>query len=119
MSLEKYTEELYKFSRSDGDGNITCVVCDKSNLPLDELYFHIKMHLDQQYDDNSKSVLEKKSSSPCFICKQVIITNSIIEDQSIIAKDLINVHYKKHIQQLKGYMIKKVITVKYWGSPHL
>ena len=113
MSLKKFSDDPYKFARCDKDGNFSCAVCSKLGIPKNELYSHIKTHVDEQYKDHLNTIMKKNDISSCCICNQVEVVpglfyNSISEND---AKDLVKSHYECHIQQLKEYMLKKVINI--------
>ena len=72
------------------------------------MYDHVKAHLDEQYGNYLKCIDEKKKGSSCCICNHNLIGNSVLNDQTD-AKSLVKTHFEAHIQQLKDYMLKKVI----------
>ena len=71
------------------------------------MYDHVKAHLDEQYGNYLKCIEEKTTVSSCCICNNIIIGNSLLNDQTA-AKSVVKTHFETHIQQLKDYMLKKV-----------
>ena len=123
MSLEIYTEEQDEFLCIDEGDEYSCKICQQSMESPNEIYIHLKTHLDKQYDDNLKSFNENQNCSLCCVCNQNFlgIQNASNDPVTDGARDAIKTHYESHVHQLKQYLSKKVIFRDYYviGKNHL
>ena len=108
MSLQRVTENKSRFVRCDKDERYTCVICNNPITPIEELYNHLKSHIDEQYNNNMKCVMEKQDCSPCCICCHVFIAGDGTD-----VKDVIKDHNDTHAQELNDFMVKKVNIVNF------
>ena len=116
MSLEIYTEEQDEFLCYDEGDEYSCKICQQSMESTNEIYIHLKTHLDKQYDDNLKSFNENQNCSLCCVCNQNFlgIQNASNDPVTDGARDAIKTHYESHVRQLKQYLSKKVIFRDYY-----
>ena len=106
MSLQRITENKSRFVRCEKDDIYTCVICNNPVGPVEEVYYHVKSHIEEQYNNNLKCVMEKQDCSPCCICNHVFNKNTAGDGTA--AKDLIKDHNDTHAQELNNFMVKKV-----------
>lgn len=115
MSLQKF-EGSYRFSRiSDQEGLYSCTICNKPNILIDEFYFHVKTHLNEQHESDMNSLAQKSNTSPCCICNQVVFDATRTTKDLEVSVDtewLIKAHHDNHLKQLKDYMRETVNTLR-------
>ena len=87
------------------DSNNFCIVCNERDVPVQKLYFHMKAHLDKQYEENLKSIVKNGTFSICCVCSQTAGNNLVGEDNK---KHFFKTHYENHVQELGDYMLEKV-----------
>ena len=126
MSLDSFTETQDEFLFTEGRDKYTCRICQESLNSSNQMFTHIKNHLDQQYNQNLESFIQNQICSPCRFCAKNEIekynktctkcqcirckSNNDATDQNIdVSKDAIKTHYESHLQQLKNYMSKQVV----------
>ena len=126
MTLNKFTENQDEFLCTEKPDEYSCKICQEPLKSINQIYVHLKTHLDQQYDDNLKSFISNQTCSPCCICAQNVLgkyksqncnkskcisckSDTVEQDQDIDgARAEIKTHYESHVQQLNNYMSKKV-----------
>ena len=121
MTLNKFTENQDEFLFTEKPDEYSCKICQEPLKSANQVYVHLKTHLDQQYDDNLKSFISNQTCSPCCICAQNFLekykspnctnckSDTGVQDQEIDgARAEMKTHYEAHVQQLNNYMSKKV-----------
>ena len=127
MSLDSFTETQDEFLRTEGRDKYSCRICQESLNSSNQIFTHIKNHLDQQYNQNLESFMQNQICSPCRFCAKNEIekcknntctkcrcigckSNNDATYQNVdTVKDAIRTHYESHLQQLKNYMSKQVL----------
>ena len=121
MTLNKFTENQDEFLCTEKPDEYSCKICQEPLKSTNQVYVHLKTHLDQQYDDNLKSFISNQTCSPCCICAQNFLekykspnctnckSDTGVQNQEIDgARAEMKTHYEAHVQQLNNYMSKKV-----------
>ena len=77
MSLQKF-EGSYRFSRvSDQEGLCSCTICNKPNILIDEFYFHVKTHLNEQHESDMNSLAQKRNTSRAAFVTRLYLTQPV------------------------------------------
>ena len=126
MTLTQFSENQDEFLHSEKPDEYSCKICQEPLKSTNQVYVHLKTHLDQQYDDNLKSFISNQTCSPCCLCTQNLLgkyksqnckqckgincksDTCVQEQENDGARAEIKTHYETHVQQLKDYMSKKV-----------
>merc|ERR1712223_1882931 len=68
MSLDSFTETQDEFLCTEERDKCSCRICQESLNSRNQIFTHIKNHLDQQYNQNLESFIQNQICSPCRLC---------------------------------------------------